>query len=89
MKIGIIGDYDQNRPSHVATSEAIQNTSKYLSRDTLVQWLPTQFLESDSALIQLQEFDGIWGAPGDPESSLGVINAIQVARENNIPYLGT
>ena len=89
MKIGIIGDYDQNRPSHVATSEAIQNTGKYLSREPLIRWIPTQSLESDVALIQLQEFDGIWGAPGNPESSLGVMNAIQVARKNNIPYLGT
>lgn len=89
MKIAIIGDYDQNRPSHVATSEAIQHTTNYLSRDPHVQWIPTQSLENDAALIQLQEFDGIWGAPGDPESSLGVINAIQVARKNDIPYLGT
>ncbi len=89
MKIAIIGDYDQNRPSHVATSEAIQNTANYLSKDPLVQWIPTQSLESDEALIQLLEFDGIWGAPGDPESKLGVINAIQLARKNNIPYLGT
>jgi len=89
MKIGIIGDYDQNRPSHVATSEAIQNTAKYLSRDPLVQWIPTQSLESGVALIELQEFDGIWGAPGDPESSLGVISAIEIARKKNIPYLGT
>ncbi|MFW2365859.1 MAG: hypothetical protein ACN4GW_05540 [Desulforhopalus sp.] len=89
MKIGIIGDYDQNRPSHVATSKAIQNTAKYLSIDPVVQWIPTQSLLSDVAIIQLQEFDGIWVAPGEPESSLGVINAIQVARENNIPLLGT
>jgi len=89
MKIAIIGDYDQNRPSHVATSEAIQNTANYLSKNPLVQWISTQSLESDAALMQLQEFDGIWGAPGDPESSLGVINAIKVARKNNIPYLGT
>lgn len=89
MKIAIIGDYDQNRPSHVATSEAIRNTANYLSQYPLVQWIATQSLESDSALTQLQEFDGIWGASGDPESSLGVINAIQIARKNDIPYLGT
>ncbi len=89
MKIAIIGDYDHNRPSHVATSEAIQNTANYLLKDPLLQWIPTQSLESNDALIRLLEFDGIWGAPSDPESSLGVINAIQVARKNNIPYLGT
>ena len=89
MKIGIIGDFDKNRPAHVATSEAIQDTAHYLSRNVLVQWIPTQSLESDTALLQLQKCDGIWGAPGNPESSPGVINAIQVARENNIPYLGT
>jgi CTP synthase (UTP-ammonia lyase) len=43
----------------------------------------------DDKLALLQEFDGVWGAPGDPKSSLGVINAVQFSREKDIPYLGT
>jgi CTP synthase (UTP-ammonia lyase) len=89
MKIAIIGDYDKNRPSHVATYEAIQKTATSLSKKLFVQWIPTQSLEVDDKLALLQEFDGVWGAPGDPKSSLGVINAVQFSREKDIPYLGT
>lgn len=89
MKIAVIGDYDQNRHSHIATSEAIEQSANYLSHRVSVQWLPTLPLETGNTLSLLQEFDGIWGAPGSHNSSLGYINAIQAAREYDIPYLGT
>ena len=89
MRIAIIGDYDEGRPSHVATSECLQRTGSYLSMQLETEWLPTLSLETNHILTKLHEFDGIWGAPGDHDSQLGMINAIQCARENNIPYLGT
>ena len=89
MRIAIIGDFDKGRPSHVATSECIQRTSNYLSKQAMTEWLPTRSFELSHTLAKLQEFDGIWGAPGDHDSQLGMVNAIQFARENNIPYLGT
>lgn len=89
MKIAIIGDYDLNRPSHIATTKSIQKVADFLSKKVVAQWVPTNSLEGDHTLCELQEFDGIWGAPGDPISSIGVINAIQVSREKDIPYLGT
>lgn len=89
MKIAIIGDYDLERPSHVATSECLHRTSRYLSKQIVVEWLPTLPFEKKGSLAELQEYDGIWGAPGDHDSQFGMINAIQFVRENNIPYLGT
>jgi CTP synthase (UTP-ammonia lyase) len=89
LKIAIIGDYDPTRKSHIATSTALQNTAATLSHKLVIRWLPTKSFEIYKNLAQLEAFDGIWGAPGVPESSLGLINAIQVAREKNIPYLGT
>ena len=89
MRIAIIGDYDQNRPSHVATSECLRRTSSYVSEQIETEWLPTLTLEANHALSELQNFDGIWCAPGDHDSQLGMINAIQFSREKNIPYLGT
>jgi len=39
---------------------------------------------------RLQQFDGIWGAPGSPyESMTGILGAIQYAREHDMVYLGT
>ena len=89
MKIAVVGDYDQNRPSHLATSEAIEKSALYLSQEVHVDWVPTRPLESADEIGWLQEFDGIWGAPGEHHSSLGYTNAIRVAREANLPYLGT
>ena len=89
MNIGIIGDYDQNRPSHVATHEALQHTATFLSKKISIQWIPTKPLDNHDNLNPLNNFDCVWGAPGDPESSLGFINAIQFIREKSIPYLGT
>ncbi len=89
MRIAIIGDYDHNRPSHIATSECLRRTSSYFSEQIATEWLPTLTLEANHTLPELQDFDGIWGAPGDHDSQLGMINAIQFARENNIPFLGT
>ena len=89
MRIAIIGDYDPNRASHVATSECLQRTSSYLSKQIVTEWVPTRSLEANHTLAELQKFAGIWGAPGDHDSRLGMINAIQFAREKNIPYLGT
>ena len=89
MRVAIIGDYDLNRPSHVATLECLRKTGSYLSKHIETKWLPTLSLEARKSLVELQEFDGVWGAPGDHDSSLGMINAIRAAREQNIPYLGT
>ena len=89
MRIALIGDYDKHRPSHLATTECIEKASTYLSKQIIAQWIPTPALEELETLKDLQNFDGIWGAPGDPKSSLGTVNAIQVSREHDIPYLGT
>ncbi len=88
-RIAVIGDFDKNRPSHVATDKALKHSAASLSLNIESHWIPTKPLENESNLKRLENFDGIWGAPGDPESSLGVVNAIQIAREKKIPYLGT
>ncbi len=89
MRIAVIGDYDQNRQSHIATTECIQRAEKIFSKRIVVQWISTHCLEENDTLKELLEYNGIWGAPGDPDSAPGTINAIQVSRENDIPYLGT
>ena len=89
MKIAVVGDYDHDRPSHLATSEAIQKSAHQIAAEVRVEWVPTRLLEAAEGLEFLRECDGIWGAPGDHRSSLGYINAIEVARDADIPYLGT
>ncbi len=88
-RIAIIADFDENRPSHIATLDALKHASVVLSAEIETCWFPTEPFEKKGSLSALEQFDGIWGAPGIPESSPGFINAIQVAREKRIPYLGT
>lgn len=89
VKIAVIGDYDSGRPSHIKTSNALEDSAGALSLDMHTDWLPTRYFKDAGKLLRLQNYDGIWGAPGVPESSGGFINAIAFSRKNLIPYLGT
>ncbi|MFT4145098.1 MAG: hypothetical protein QM644_11645 [Mobilitalea sp.] len=87
IKIGIIGDYD-GRPSHIATEAALKHSANMLELELEYNWLSTSTF--DSSVQELHNYDGLWGAPGSPYKSMnGALNAIQFARENNYPYLGT
>jgi CTP synthase (UTP-ammonia lyase) len=88
IRVGVIGDYD-GRASHVATNEAILNSANYLGVRQETQWISTDALESGSEQ-KLKGFDALWCAPGSPyKSAQGAMNAIQFARENNYPFIGT
>ncbi|WP_068781006.1 glutamine amidotransferase-related protein [Paenibacillus sp. GM2] len=88
IRIGIIGDYDA-RPSHIATNEAIRHCAAFLGLKQETQWVSTNSLESDFK-EKLSTFNAFWGAPGSPyKSAQGAMNAIQFARENNFPFIGT
>lgn len=88
INIGVIGDYD-GRTSHIATNEAIKHCASYLGLKQEIQWLPTDSLE-DINRQNLNGFDAFWCAPGSPyKSAQGAMNAIQFARENNYPFIGT
>lgn len=50
---------------------------------------PTDSLEAGNEQ-NLNSFDAFWCAPGSPyKSAQGAMNAIQFARENNYPFIGT
>lgn len=89
IKIGIIGDFDLERPSHKATNEALNHCADYLEINLELQWLPTESLERD-ADRSISKFDGLWCAPGSPYKSMkGALNAIRFAREKDYPFIGT
>lgn len=88
IKIGIIGDFDSERQSHKATNAALNHCANYLGAKLELQWLPTESLEKDT-YKNIRQFDGFWCAPGVYKSMKGVLNAIQFARENNYPFIGT
>ncbi len=88
IRIGIIGDYNENKPYHIAINEAIRHCGERLSLKAEAVWLPTEGLEGD--IGGLSEYDALWGAPGSPYKSFaGAINGIRFAREQGVPFLGT
>lgn len=89
MNIGIIGDYDESRHSHLKMNEALLHSAKALGVDADIQWLPTLELET-AAHADLEPYHAFWCAPGSPYQSMkGALRAIRYARENDRPFLGT
>src|SRR5579859_4688623 len=88
IQIGIIGDYNASAPTHQATTAALQHAAAQLDLEVDSIWLPTDTLEHD--MVQLEEMDGLWCAPGSPYRSMqGALQAIRFAREQGRPFLGT
>ena len=89
LKIGIIGDFDQNRPSQLKTDEAIDHVSIELPIAIDTVWLPTKSLERQTVISKLRDFHAIWAGPGDYDNPEGVIKAIRYCREQQWPFIGT
>lgn len=85
-QIAIIGDFDPQNPTHLATNEAIQHAAQSLNESPKFEWLPTDTAEH----VGLSRYRGFWIAPGSPYKSLaGALRAIRHAREEKAPLFGT
>ena len=90
VKIGIIGEFHSDRPSHIATNQALNHAAKASSIDLDIKWLLTQPLEGEASIMNLEKFDALLCAPGGLyKSTIGTIKAIQFAREKGWPFIGT
>jgi CTP synthase (UTP-ammonia lyase) len=90
VSIGVIGDYDPEFPPHPATNEALHHAATSLGLAVDVHWLATSSLEEADLDRIAAAHDGLWCAPGSPYRSLdGALRAIRLARESDIPFLGT
>lgn len=87
VRIGVIGDF---RPYayHHATNDALKMTAGRLGVDLEYEWVPTEALAGDAALME--PFDGIWAAPGSPYKNMkGALEGIRFARESGRPFVAT
>ena len=90
VRIGMIGDFNPQYPSHTATNEAIGHAAGSLSVDVEVRWLPTPSLCGSDGQAVLTEYDGLWASPGSPYRSFeGALAGIRFAREHGRPFVGT
>ena len=89
IKIGIIGDFNPDSPTHKATNESIEHAANLLKFAVEAQWVSTPSLDKqvDPAL---RSFDGLWCAPESPYTSMvGALIGIRFAREEGWPFFGT
>jgi CTP synthase (UTP-ammonia lyase) len=90
LRVGIIGDFDPTKRSHIPTTEALNHAAHALSVALDCSWIPTQILDNESSEAILKGFDALWCAPGSPYKSMnGALRAIRFARERGWPFLGT
>jgi CTP synthase (UTP-ammonia lyase) len=86
-KIGLIGDRDDSVTAHRAIAVAMRLAADALDCPLDVDWLATERLID---FCGLATYDGLWCVPASPYRNLdGALRAIRVARELEIPFLGT
>jgi CTP synthase (UTP-ammonia lyase) len=89
LSIGLIGDYNQAVPAHVAIPQALDLAAGAVGCTVRVEWLPTDQLDGKLS-ERLGDFDGLWCVPASPYASMdGALRGIQFARERSRPFLGT
>lgn len=88
IAIGIIGDFDLTKISHIQTNQCIDDIGRKLQCDITKEWVPSSDMHSSNINV-LKKYSALFGAPGGYKSESGAIKAIQYARENKLPYLGT
>lgn len=86
----MIGDYDPVRPAHQAVMVALDHAADCLAVKLNVCWLPTESLLEPEYQKDLEQYTGLWAAPGSPYQSMdGALRGIQYARESGRPFFGT
>lgn len=86
MKIALLGDYDAGVTAHRAIPLALELAAGELDVDCQAQWIHSSAIDRDA----IAGFDAVWCVPRSPYADgEAVIGAIQVARQREIPFLGT
>ena len=86
ISIALIGDHDESVIAHQAIPLAIGLAADALQIDATIEWVSTESVSTQ----KLSQFHAIWCVPASPYKNIdGALTAIQFARRNDIPFLGT
>lgn len=87
-RIALVGDYNSSVVAHQAIPVALDLASTHLGVQIIADWFSTAKI--NRATENLSSYQGIWCVPASPyENTRGALDAIQLAREEQIPFLGT
>ena len=88
IRIGVIGEYDPDNETHVATDDALGHAAMNLGLGVEPTWVSTADIGDPAEA--LAECAGLLIAPGSPYRDLeGALRAIEHGRRNDVPLLGT
>lgn len=89
VNVAVVGKYVQLLEAYKSINEALTHGGIANKHKVKVKWIDSEALETDDPAKHLADVSAIL-VPGGfgKRGSLGKINAIKYARENNIPFLG-
>ncbi len=89
VNIGLVGKYVELKDSYKSISEAFIHAGVVNDTKVNVKWIHSETLNSSNIADELEGLNGILVAPGFGTRGIsGKIEAVQYARENNIPFFG-
>jgi CTP synthase (UTP-ammonia lyase) len=90
IRIGILGDFNPEYHSHLATNASLQHAARARGQPVESEWVPTPSLLEVGVEKTLASFDALWISPGSPYKSMaGMLAGIQHARLGNWPLIAT
>ena len=89
VKIGVVGKYVELEDAYKSLREALIHGGIAHGLQTRIEWVEAERLEGRDDVPELHGFDGIL-VPGGfgKRGVLGMVRAIQYARESRVPYFG-
>ena len=89
VRVGLIGDYDPAVIAHQAIPQALALAGAAAGCAVELDWIPTLAVTWETE-YRLGDYAGLWCVPASPYASIdGALRAIQWAREQGLPFLGT
>ena len=89
VEIGLIGKYVELKDSYKSISEALIHAGAENKSKVVVRWIHSEDLTTENAHATLEGLHGVLVAPGFGARGFeGKIEAVRIARETGIPFLG-
>ncbi|MBO1002073.1 CTP synthase [Pseudogracilibacillus auburnensis] len=89
IEIGLVGKYVELPDAYLSLVESLKHAGFSYDTDISIHWINSEILDKETIHDELSHVDGIVVPGGFGTRGIdGKIEAIQYARENNIPFLG-
>ncbi len=90
VTVALVGKYVELQDAYLSANESLKHAGFALNSDVEIKWVDSEKLSKEELDKALADVSGIFVPSGFGTRGIdGKIHAIQYARENNIPFLGT